>query len=307
MYFSVEHLIIIVLCGLLLPLLFAFAIAEPASSMMIIEQILHGLNDFMYFITPFMVLIAAGIIIKIAFIDRIFIHEDYDDLDDAKDDVNEKALYSTSNTNETINTMLSALYYLDVDIKDIEVSKYIKKISNTHKAISDYIDLHPEFRPSIRKYEHYYIPSIIKMLEHYKQIDGVSFSGDRAKEQRQKIVELLKEADVAFSKLLDSLVDKQSIDINSDIKVFRSLMSSDGLLVEDNAFTSKNESHKARNNPQVIDTEENQINQQDFYVLNTLETTTVQEQEGENNRQDFYISSDGFRAFCKEAKYLRQK
>lgn len=305
MYFSVEHLIVIVLCGLLLPLLFAFAIAEPASSMMIIEQILHGLLDFMYLITPFMVIF--GIFAKILFEDSFLSYKNREGPGIPDDDAKRAASNSVQSKTTVINTTLNKFGCLDLDIEDKEVSEYIRRISNTHKAISDYIDLHPEFRPSIRKYEGYYIPSIIKMLEHYKQIDGVFFSGDRAKEQRRKIVELLKEADVAFSKLLDSLVDKQSIDINSDIKVLRSLMSSDGLLVEDNAFTSKNESHKARNNPQTIDTEENRINHQDFYTLNTLEMTTAQNQKAQNNRQDFYMSSEGFSAFCEESKYLRQK
>ncbi len=127
-------------------------------------------------------------------------------------------------------TMRERLHHLNEKITDDEVSRLIENIETTHQAILDYVQTHPESCTSLRKYMKYYVPSILELLVHYDELEHQQFSGSNASNSRQRITELLKTADKAFKKQLDSLLDMQAMDITVEAKVLENLMSREGLL-----------------------------------------------------------------------------
>jgi len=119
---------------------------------------------------------------------------------------------------------------LNDKISDVQVSELIDKIEKTHQAILDYVQMNPDACQSIRKYMKYYVPSILKLLDHYDQLEAEQFSGSNAESSRKRIAELLSTADQAFKKQLDSLIDQQAMDITVEARVLENLMSREGLM-----------------------------------------------------------------------------
>ena len=76
----------------------------------------------------------------------------------------------------------------------------------------------------------YYVPSILELLNHFDELEDSQFSGTNAASSRERITELLKTADAAFKKQLDSLLDQQAMDITVEAKVLGNLMSREGLV-----------------------------------------------------------------------------
>ena len=76
----------------------------------------------------------------------------------------------------------------------------------------------------------YYLPTTLKLLESYSEIERVGVAGDNmksAKENIEKTLDLLCEA---FKKLLDQLYESDNMDISSDIDVLEKMMKKDGLM-----------------------------------------------------------------------------
>lgn len=75
----------------------------------------------------------------------------------------------------------------------------------------------------------YYLPTTLKLLESYSEIERVGVAGDNmksAKDNIEKTLDLLVEA---YKKLLDQLYQSENMDISSDIDVLEQMMKKDGL------------------------------------------------------------------------------
>ena len=75
----------------------------------------------------------------------------------------------------------------------------------------------------------YYLPTTIKLLERYVQMQNVGMTGDNIDSGMKQIEELLDKVIVAFQKQLDSLFERDVVDITAEIKVMEQMMSSQGL------------------------------------------------------------------------------
>ncbi len=119
---------------------------------------------------------------------------------------------------------------LNDEIADIAVSDRIYRIEEHTQHIFDYVKEHPEKKNNIRTFMNYYLPTTLKLLEAYAEIEKVGVAGEnmkRSKESIEKTLDLLAEG---FERQLDTLYESKNIDISSDIEVLETMMKKDGMI-----------------------------------------------------------------------------
>ena len=118
---------------------------------------------------------------------------------------------------------------LYLSIKDPEVRVKINEIMRvTDKIVQDAI-ADPTDVPKIRKFLNYYLPTTIKLLNHYDRMGKVGIEGENIDKSMKSIEEMLDAAISAYKKQLDSLFADQALDIETDIAVMNAMLDREGL------------------------------------------------------------------------------
>jgi hypothetical protein len=78
----------------------------------------------------------------------------------------------------------------------------------------------------------YYLPTTMKLLQAYIELDKQPLAGENIISTKQEIKEALGTINTAFENLLDSLFQDMAWDISSDISVMKTMMAQDGLTGE---------------------------------------------------------------------------
>lgn len=115
------------------------------------------------------------------------------------------------------------------DIPGEEISAKISRIETLVAKIFDRITKNPENLPDIRKMMEYYLPTTVKLLEAYAQMDAQPVGGENIVTAKKEIEATLDTLNVAFEKLLDSLFQDTAWDISSDISVLNTMLAQEGL------------------------------------------------------------------------------
>lgn len=110
-----------------------------------------------------------------------------------------------------------------------EVSAKIYRIELIVDKIFDRIEQNPESISDIRKMMEYYLPTTIKLLEAYAQMDAQPVKGENIQTAKKEIEATLDTLNAAFEKLLDSLFQKEAWDVSADISVLNAMLVQEGL------------------------------------------------------------------------------
>ncbi len=157
----------------------------------------------------------------------------------AKDDGAENISQRTEKPDDELdeyNRTINEIIQLNIEIEDEVVSEKIDLIENYTRRIFDCVREDPSKLGDIRTFMTYYLPTTLKLLGSYSEIERVGVAGDNmklAKENIEKTLDMLVEA---FKRQLDMLYRSDSIDISSDIEVLEQMMRKDGL--SDDGFGS---------------------------------------------------------------------
>ena len=87
----------------------------------------------------------------------------------------------------------------------------------------------PDTVGDIRKLMEYYLPTTIKLLEAYEELDAQPVQGENIISSKQEIEKTLDTLNAAFEKLLDDLFQDTAWDLSSDISVLNTLLAQEGL------------------------------------------------------------------------------
>lgn len=142
-----------------------------------------------------------------------------------------------SKTDEEIweDTALDYLVKLknaDIAIEDEEISESIRKIEKLSAKIFEAVSSSREKRFQVRRFMEYYLPTLLKLLSVYDNLEEQGTDGQNVRAMKEKISGLLITANKAFTKLADDLYEQDNIDVSSDITVFNNLLCMEGLVDE---------------------------------------------------------------------------
>ncbi len=124
---------------------------------------------------------------------------------------------------------LSEIRHMDELIEDEEVSRKIRRIEEVTACIFDQVKENPEKLDQIRTFMNYYLPTTLKLLNAYAQLEKQKVSGENIRVSKERIEKMLSQLVFAFEQQLDQMFEADALDISSDIKVLERMMAKDGL------------------------------------------------------------------------------
>lgn len=110
-----------------------------------------------------------------------------------------------------------------------DISKKISHMEMLVQKIFDRVKEDPDSLDDIRKLMEYYLPTTVKLLESYKQLDCQPVQGENIRSSKEEIEKTLDTLNTAFERLLDSLFEDVAWDVSSDISVLNTMLSQEGL------------------------------------------------------------------------------
>ena len=114
-------------------------------------------------------------------------------------------------------------------IPGAEISAKISRMETVIDRIFDRVEQDPEAVDDIRRMMEYYLPTTIKLLEAYKELDSQPVDGENIRSSKKEIEKTLDTLSSAFEKLLDDLFQDTAWDVSADISVLHTMLAQDGL------------------------------------------------------------------------------
>ena len=124
---------------------------------------------------------------------------------------------------------IQTIHQFNVDIPAQEMSGKLDQLEDTMLRIVEQVREHPESAADLRKLMGYYLPTTVKLLSAYRELDRQAGSGDNVVNTKREIEEALDTINEAFENLLDSMFQEMAWDVSSDISVMQTMFRQDGL------------------------------------------------------------------------------
>lgn len=118
-------------------------------------------------------------------------------------------------------------------IPDADLSRVLDEIEDVSIRIFAVVEHRPEKLPEIRRFMNYYLPTTLKLLDAYREFDRQPVQGETLANAKHEIEETLDMINLAFRNLLDSLYEKDAMDVSADISVLRAMFAREGLTGKD--------------------------------------------------------------------------
>lgn len=114
-----------------------------------------------------------------------------------------------------------------------EISAKISRMELLVDRIFDRVEQHPESVSDIRRLMDYYLPTTMKLLEAYEELDTQPVQGENILSSKREIEKTLDTLNQAFERLLDDMFQDTAWDVSSDISVLNSMLAQEGLKEKD--------------------------------------------------------------------------
>ena len=111
-----------------------------------------------------------------------------------------------------------------------DISAKLCRLEGICERIFSHIGEKPEKLPDIRKFMDYYLPTTLKLVEHYYEFSSQPVQGENITTAKREIEEMLDDINGAFEKMFDKLFEEEALDISTDISVLSAMLTQEGLL-----------------------------------------------------------------------------
>ena len=131
---------------------------------------------------------------------------------------------------ETIRRFAQVLEQERHLMQDAQGREELETMQKTTTAICEWLEAHPESLPKARRFAEYYIPTTLKLLHTYNDVQGQQ--GENAETIRRDIAGILHTLNQAYSNLYDNLLSDVAMDVSSEIAALQGMLANDGLTGE---------------------------------------------------------------------------
>ena len=138
---------------------------------------------------------------------------------------------------EKENAVLAEIRAVNDDIDNPRLSAQIDRIGVITAKIFDYQKTHPEKSPQLHSFLSYYLPTTLKILRAYAQLEDQEVSGENISSAMKRIENMMEKVVEGFEKQLDQLFQGDVLDITTDVEVLERMMAKDGLSSSTAGFT----------------------------------------------------------------------
>ena len=109
------------------------------------------------------------------------------------------------------------------------ISAKISRMELLVDRIFDRVEQNPDSVNDMRRMMDYYLPTTMKLLEAYEELDAQPVQGANIISSKKEIEDTIDTLNIAFEKLLDSLFQDTAWDVSSDISVLHTMLAQEGL------------------------------------------------------------------------------
>ena len=114
-------------------------------------------------------------------------------------------------------------------IDNPRLSQQIDRIGVITAKILDYQRQHPEKSPQLHSFLSYYLPTTLKILRAYAQLESQGVEGENIAAAMSRIEGMMGKVVEGFEKQLDQLFQGDAMDITTDVAVLEQMLQKDGL------------------------------------------------------------------------------
>lgn len=167
-------------------------------------------------------------------LERGFLPAGYLDLEQqqlilSKDGIKEKAPEPKPEPKPAEDDVLAQIKAVNDDIDDEDMSRKIDRIGEITARILDYQRQHPDSASELRSFLNYYLPTTLKILRSYAQLEEQGIEGENITSTKARIEGMMDKVVEGFEKRLDKLFGTDAVDITSDVQVLEQMLQKDGL------------------------------------------------------------------------------
>lgn len=142
-----------------------------------------------------------------------------------------QTLQSAKKQNNHILEMITA-------IEDEEIKKNLNEINDAVNKIIKTVEKSPKKVKNIDSFFDYYLPVTVKIIDRYDDIENQNLSSADSKKFIKSTNKMVSDINLAFKKILNNLYQSEIIDTDAEMKVFNSMLKSEGF--SDNELDSLN-------------------------------------------------------------------
>lgn len=125
--------------------------------------------------------------------------------------------------------ILNELRRVNDAIPDEEMSDKISRLEAVSAKIFEQAKSDPDKLPQMRKFMDYYLPTSLKLLNTYAELDNQGVEGENISESKRRIEQTMDTLVKAFENQLDRLFASDALDVSTDIDVMQNMLRADGL------------------------------------------------------------------------------
>ncbi len=130
---------------------------------------------------------------------------------------------------EDENAILNEIKAVNDAIDNEKMSAQIDRIGVITAKILDYQKAHPDKAPQLHSFLSYYLPTTLKILRAYGQLEDQEVSGQNITAAMSRIEGMMDKVVEGFEKQLDLLFQGDAMDITTDVEVLERMLAKDGL------------------------------------------------------------------------------
>lgn len=147
-------------------------------------------------------------------------------IDDAPAEEEQETILDDEDGDDAI---LAEIRAVNDDIPDPVMSAKIDRIQEITSKILDYQRKNPDKAGQLRSFLNYYLPTTLKILRAYAQLDQQGVEGENISAAKERIEGMMDKVVEGFEKQLDKLFENAAMDITSDVAVLEKMLDNDGL------------------------------------------------------------------------------
>lgn len=130
---------------------------------------------------------------------------------------------------ERAEAVLTEIRALNDAIADPEMSRKIDRIGEITGNIFAYLREKPDKEGKLRSFLSYYLPTTLKILGSYAQLEAQGVEGENISAAKERIEGMMDKVVEGFEQQLDRLFQDDAMDITSDVEVLERMLEKDGL------------------------------------------------------------------------------
>ena len=131
------------------------------------------------------------------------------------------------------NAILEEIRAINAGIDNPKLNQQIDRIGTITAKVFEYQRSHPQKSTQLHSFLSYYLPTTLKILRAYAQLEDQEVEGENISAAMDRIEGMMDKVVEGFEKQLDQLFQGDALDITADVEVLERMLAKDGLSSRD--------------------------------------------------------------------------